>query len=68
MNDESNNSSFTETTPSQLSTNSAETQNSSNSLENSTPNSLDFTSPDRELISFLGKLQNMSVTFIKGWN
>ena len=47
MNDESNNSSCTEITPSQLSTNSAEMQNSSNSLENSTPNSLDFISPDR---------------------
>ena len=44
MNDESNNSSSTEITPSRLSTNSAKTQNSSNSLENSTSDSLGVTS------------------------
>ena len=43
MNDESNNSSSTEITPPQLSTNSAEMQNFSNSLENSTSDSLGLT-------------------------
>ena len=59
MNDESNNSSSTEITPPWLSTNSAEMQNSFNSLEDSTP---DSTSQDRELISILDELQNISVT------
>ena len=36
--------------------------NSSNSLENSTPESLDLTSQDRELDSILDELQNVSVT------
>ena len=59
MNDERNNSSSTEITPSWLSTNSAEMQNSFNFLEDSTP---DSTSQDRELISILDELQNISVT------
>ena len=62
MNDESNNSSSTQITPPRLSTNSAEMQNSSNSLENSTSDSLGLTSQDRELISILDELQNISVT------
>ena len=62
MNDENNNSSSTEITPPRLSTNSEEMQNSSNSLENSTPDSLGLTSQDRELISILEELQNISVT------
>ena len=56
MNDESSNSSSTEITPPRLSTNSAEMQNSSNSLENSTSDSLGLTSQDRELISILDEL------------
>ena len=59
---ESNNSSSTEIAPPRLSTNSAEMQNYSNSLENSTSNSLGLTSHDRELISILDELQNTSVT------
>ena len=62
MNDENNNSSCTEITPPRLSTTSAEMQNSSNSLENSTPDSLGLTSQDRNLISILDELQNISVT------
>ena len=62
MNDESNNSSSTEITPPRLSTNSAEMINSSNCLENSTPDRLGLTSQDRELISILYELQNVSVT------
>ena len=62
MNGESNNLSSTEITPPRLSTNSAEMQNSSNSLENSTSDSLGLTSQDRELISILDELQNISVT------
>ena len=62
MNDESSNSSSPEIAPSRLSTNSAEMQNSSNSLENSTSDSLGLTSQDRELISILDELQNISVT------
>ena len=62
MNDESNNSSSIEITPPRLSSNSAEMLNSSNSLENSTPQSLGLTSQDRELVSILDELQNVSVT------
>ena len=62
MNDERNNSYSTKITPPRLSINSAEIQNSSNSLENSTPDSLGLTSQDRELISILDELQNVSVT------
>ena len=62
MNDESNNSSITGTTPPRLSTNSGEMQSSSNSLENSLPESLGLTSQNRELISILDELQNVSVT------
>ena len=62
MNDERNNSYSTEITPPHISINSAEMQNSSNSLENSTPDSLGLTSQDRELISILDELQNVSVT------
>ena len=62
MNGESNNLSSTEITPPRLSTNSAEMQNSSNSLENSTSDSLGLTSQDRELISILDELQNISVS------
>ena len=62
MNDESNNSSSIEITPPRLSANSAEMLNSSNSLENSTPESLGLTSQDRELVSILDELQNVSVT------
>ena len=36
--------------------------NSFNSLENSTPQSLGLTSQDRELVSILDELQNVSVT------
>ena len=61
-NDESNNLSSTEITPPRLSTNSAKIQNSFNSLENSTSNSIGVTSQDRELISILDELQNISVT------
>ena len=57
MNDESNNLSSIEITPPQLSTNSTEMLNSSNSLEKSTPES-----QDRELFSILDDLQNVSVT------
>ena len=35
---------------------------SSNALENSTPESLGLTSQDRELVSILDELQNVSVT------
>ena len=62
MNDESNTSSSTEITPPRLSTNTAEMKNSSNSLENSTPDSLGLTFQDRQLISILDELQNVSVT------
>ena len=62
MNDKSNNSSNTEITPPRSSTNSAEMQNCSNSLENSTPDSVGLTSQDRELISILDELQNLSLT------
>ena len=62
MSDENNNSSSTEITPPRLSTNSAEMQNSSNALENSTSDNLGLTSQDRELISILDELQNISVT------
>ena len=62
MNDESNNSSSTEITPSRLSTNCAEMQNSSNSLKNNTPDSLGHTSQDREVISILDEIKNVSVT------
>ena len=62
MSDESNNSSSTEIIPSRLSANSAEKQVFSNFFEKSTPDSLGLTSPDRELISFLDELQNISVT------
>ena len=48
MNDENNCSSNTEITPLRLSANSAEMQNSSNSLENSTSGSLGLTSQERE--------------------
>ena len=53
MNDESSNSSSIEITPPRLSANSAEMLNSSNSLENSTPESYGLTSQDRELVSIL---------------
>ena len=62
MNDESSNSSIAEVIPPRLSTNSAEMQNSSNSLENSTSDSLGVTSQDREVISILDELQNISIT------
>ena len=65
MNDESNNSSSTEITPLRLSTKSAEMQNSSNSLENSTPDGHDLTPQDAELICILDELQNMRVTGTK---
>ena len=53
MNDESNNSSSIEITPPRLSTNSAEMLNSSNSLENCTPESFGLTSQDR--VSFYSR-------------
>ena len=62
MNDERNNSSSTGITPPRLSTSSAEMQNSSNFLENSTSDSLGLTSQDRELIPLLDELQNISIT------
>ena len=62
MNDESNNSSSTKITLPRLSINSEEMQISSNSLGNSTPDSLCLNSQDRELIFILDELQNISVT------
>ena len=62
MNDESNNSLIAEVVPPRLSINSAEMQNSSNSLENSTSDSLGVTSQDREVISILDELQDISIT------
>ena len=53
MNDESNNSSSIEITPPRLSTNSAEMLNSSNYLENCTPESFGLTSQDR--VSFYSR-------------
>ena len=65
INDESSNLSSTEITPLRLSINSAEMQNCSNSLENSTPDGHDLTPQDTELISILDELQNMRVTGTK---
>ena len=62
LKDEAKNDSKIEISPPSICTNSAETQNSSDSFDQSVADTEYFTSQDRELVSILEELQNNTVT------